>query len=531
MIFVLKGVNMFKEKISNSVEIRPQVTVLSVLRHLNYKPWFAIAEFIDNSIQSFIENEEYLKKIHGKEYKFNISINIETTAPGRIIIKDNAAGIAAKDFHRAFRTAQVPENRSGLSEFGMGMKSAACWFAEKWSVRTKAINETIERTILFDVNKIVQQNINSLDIVSKPSQENYHYTTIVLNRLHHIPQGRTLKKIKDHLSSIYRMYLMDDFISIKFNDEKLIYERPVILNAPKYKSPGVISEDTTFYEWKKDISFSIDDNVTISGFAALREIGSTNQAGFSLFRRGRLIVGSCDDAYRPELIFKRSNSFQSQRLFGELHLDGFEVSHTKDGFRWEHYEDIFLNKLKECLETGTLNLITQAEYYRSLPPRKKIESIAIEASQNVARHIITEVEPILQNKKINPTEPELIKNSLEKSEFHISERNVTINDGFYLWDITLRTSTDPSCEDWLTMAKDDFNPEKRNLIIDLSLAHPFSIKFIGSTNENIELLLRIATACSISLVLTEELTGDTPEYFLSNLNALLRNDLINSAII
>ncbi|HEB4874838.1 TPA: ATP-binding protein [Kluyvera ascorbata F0526] len=113
---------MSKERNSNSVEIRPQVTVLSVLRYLNYKPWFAIAEFIDNSIQSFIENESLLRKIHGKDYSFNINIKIDTTPPGRIVIKDNAAGIAGKDFHRAFRTAQVPENRSGLSEFGMGIK-------------------------------------------------------------------------------------------------------------------------------------------------------------------------------------------------------------------------------------------------------------------------------------------------------------------------------------------------------------------------------------------------------------------------
>ena len=35
--------------------------------------------------------------------------------------------------------AAIPPDRSGLSEFGMGMKSAACWFAPRWSVRTKAL--------------------------------------------------------------------------------------------------------------------------------------------------------------------------------------------------------------------------------------------------------------------------------------------------------------------------------------------------------------------------------------------------------
>ena len=38
----------------------------------------------------------------------------------------------------------------------MGMKSAACWFAPRWRVRTTALAETIERTINFDIASIVR---------------------------------------------------------------------------------------------------------------------------------------------------------------------------------------------------------------------------------------------------------------------------------------------------------------------------------------------------------------------------------------
>ncbi|MEB5750756.1 hypothetical protein MXF13_12825 [Leclercia adecarboxylata] len=231
------------------------------------------------------------------------------------------------------------------------------------------------------------------------------------------------------------------------------------------------------------------------------------------------------------MIFKRSNSYQSQRLFGELFLEGFEVSHTKDGFRWEHYEDIFLEKLKNALESDGINLILQAEYYRSLPPRKKIEKLASEASEKVANHLKDEVEPVLQQHKDNPIFPEKLKENIDRNQFQISERDVIINDGEYQWNICLRTTTDPACEDWITMAKYDDEHENRFLIIDLALAHPFSVKFIGSSNENIELLLRMATASCISLVLTEELTGVSPEYFLSNINSILRNEIINKLTI
>jgi hypothetical protein len=39
----------------NSVNIRPGVNVLSVLPHLNYKAWYALAEFVDNAIQSSLD--------------------------------------------------------------------------------------------------------------------------------------------------------------------------------------------------------------------------------------------------------------------------------------------------------------------------------------------------------------------------------------------------------------------------------------------------------------------------------------------
>ena len=38
-----------KKGAAKKVNIRPGVSVLSVLRHLNYSPWFALAELVDNS--------------------------------------------------------------------------------------------------------------------------------------------------------------------------------------------------------------------------------------------------------------------------------------------------------------------------------------------------------------------------------------------------------------------------------------------------------------------------------------------------
>src|SRR5437879_3225489 len=116
-----------------SVNIRPGVSMLSVLSHLNYKPWYAMAEFIDNSLQSYLDYREEIASVERQDTKLKVSIEFNLTSDKCIIIRDNAAGIHENDYIRAFQPAAVPLDRSGLSEFGMGMKSAACWFAENWT--------------------------------------------------------------------------------------------------------------------------------------------------------------------------------------------------------------------------------------------------------------------------------------------------------------------------------------------------------------------------------------------------------------
>src|SRR5215468_3423439 len=98
----------------DSVDIRPGVTILSVLRHLNYKPWFALAEFVDNALQSYIEHEGALKQVHGPGFRLVVQIDIDGGPPATLKVRDDACGIARANYPRAFRPAEVPPDRSGL---------------------------------------------------------------------------------------------------------------------------------------------------------------------------------------------------------------------------------------------------------------------------------------------------------------------------------------------------------------------------------------------------------------------------------
>ena len=329
-----------------TVDIRPGVSVLAVLRHLNYRPWYALSEFVDNAVQSFTDYHEALKDVEGNNFKLRVSIDIDTTSSPRISIRDNAAGIFESEYSRAFRPAAIPPDRTGLAEFGLGMKSAACWYAPRWTVRTSALGEPVERTVEFDIENIVNDDIEELSIKEITATRESHYTEIVLEDAFHVPVGRTVAKLKEHLTDIYRAFIHDDVLELLFNGESLKYQQPKVLKARYFKDKQGPAK-----EWKKLIEFDFGNGLAVHGFAALRERANTAKAGFSLFRRGRVIQGSGDEGYRPAYIFGTSNSYRYQRLFGELHLEGFEVSHTKDGFRWDDNEQPFLELLREHLDS------------------------------------------------------------------------------------------------------------------------------------------------------------------------------------
>lgn len=303
--------------------------MLSVLKFLEYETWYALAEFVDNAIASYQANEVALKRIEGNDFKLEVNIEIDDAA-NKITIRDNAAGIDQLNYPRAFRAAEVPSDTSGLSEFGMGMKSAACWFSDLWSVRTTAIGEGVERTIKFDMNQIFEDKIEELVFESTPVDKKLHYTIIELVNVHRMPRKKGLGKVKSHLTSIYREFIRKGILVLKVDGNELQFEEPKILLA-KYQEKPYHSVGEPIL-WKKSINFPVEDGLSVHGFVAIRETGSTSEAGFALFRRGRVIEGSFDNGFRPDFIFGAPNSYRYQRIFGELHLEGFNVSFTKKEF-------------------------------------------------------------------------------------------------------------------------------------------------------------------------------------------------------
>jgi hypothetical protein len=502
-----------------TVDIRPGVSVLSVLKHLNYRPWYAIAEFVDNAIQSFSSTADELRAIHGPRLKLRVSIELLDHPAPRLIVRDNAGGIAADIYSRAFRPAAVPEDRTGLSEFGMGMKSAACWFAPRWRVRTKALRETVERTIIFDIDQIVHDNITELSISEGPARPDEHFTDVVLEDLHRRPTGRTLGKIKEHLTDIYRVFTRSGTLELLFDGQALHYQEPAILVAPYFRSTG---EQARL--WRRDIEFDLGGGLRVHGFAAIRATGSTSRAGFALFRRGRLIQGSADEGYRPATIFGNTNSYRYQRLFGELHLEGFEVSHTKDGFRWDENEQPFLDLLREHLDDDELPLLRQAEGYRVRASRDQLHKVATAAVASTADALEEALDAVLEGMEETPAQPTTPPEDLPEPAVQLAARTISTRFRGEAWEITIELTNDDEQPDWVQISDRPaagVDEQPRRLGLRVSMAHPFMVRFAGVDTEDTDALLRLAAALGIAEVVTRDAGYRGATVFLQNVNDII----------
>lgn len=503
----------------SKIDITPGVSVLAVLQHLPYQPWYALSEFVDNSVESYVKHRQDLEKTYGNDLVLRVGIDIDSSAPARISIRDNAAGIFEAEYERAFRAAAIPPDRTGLAEFGMGMKSAACWFAPQWSVRTTALGEPVERTVRFDIANIVNDNIQELEILEQEVDREAHYTEVILENISHVPVGRTVGKLKEHITDIYRAFIRDGLLELRFNGEELTYEPPTILAAPYYRD-----QNGPRKEWHKHIEFDFGDGLSVNGFAALREKAATAKAGFALFRRGRVIQGSADEGYRPSYIFGSSNSYRYQRLFGELHLEGFEVSHTKDGFRWDENEQPFLELLREHLDSDELPLLRQAEGYRVRISRALISKAANTAVSNASNALEEHLPDALPS--VADAEPVETPTDENESTSSLARRSFEFNFRDRAWVIELELTDDPAESRWLVINTPEHDSENTlHLEIRVSMAHPFMVRFAQNDTEDMEALLRVASAIALAEVLAKQAGVRMAGTITRNMNDILRDAL------
>ena len=254
-------------------------------------------------------------------------------------------------------------------------------------------------------------------------------------------------------------------------------------------------------------------------------MASTSTAGFALFRRNRLIEGSLDEPYRPDLIFGSGNSYRRQRLIGEIHLDGFEVSHTKDGFKWEDHEQPFLELLYEELENENSHLLLQAEGFRARVAQRELKAEAEKASTRVAESLQKEVPRVLEEQSAAAPILEPLPETVPPDR-SASSRVIDVNHRGAQWKITIELAMDPAIQEWLTISdRPQTKGNPREITVRMSLVHPFMQQYCRVESSEIEALARVAAAFGLAEITARD--SGVPQYgtIRRNVNQLLREAL------
>lgn len=314
----------------NPVEVQVGPESILSYKRLSYKRHFALAEMIDNSVSSYLLNKSALDEDwgsrSGKPLRVIIAYDRENST---LRVTDNAMGMDEAEIVRAMTIARPAAPNSARHEYGMGLKTSACWLGDYWEVTTTKLGSPFEYRISFDVNRVAAgETILPIQVTDVSADS--HYTVVEISKLHQQITGRAAKSAKDNLASIFRLDTRD-FMQLLWGEEELQYDLDL---------PFLLAANGQPY--RRNFSFEIGDK-PVQGWIGILEKGGRSIAGFAQVRKGRVVRGQ-PDAWKPLGIFgsaeEGANNLVSQRIVGELHFsDSFNVSHTKDAILFENDDE------------------------------------------------------------------------------------------------------------------------------------------------------------------------------------------------
>lgn len=533
------------EKIDTNmtINIQPESDIYSYFKNFSYKVWNALGEFVDNSTASYFEkdHQDILNALDDFE---TLKVIIEYDKIDHTIkVIDNAFGMELSDFKRAFRLKDAPIDKSGRNEFGMGLKTAAFWFGKCLTVESTEYGSTNKYILTLDTDILDTEKPKEMEIEKIKVPQSLHGTTVTISKIYQdreITGSRTIGRIIKELSTMYRRDILgvnskdkNRHVKIYFNGKELeaesqkystIYKKMFVYHEefksknPNYEFLMDLNSKKTLYKKEK---FHVEHNGifhhirVIIGF--LNITGASN-AGLVLYRRGRVIEGRVGEFLKPDIIYGAPNSFESQRLFGEVDLDDVPVTQSKDGFSWS--EDL-QEKIYKAINERILDLkyiIQKFNKNDRLPEGFEVENsdptavireindeqIAMTSEQlenidkihkdNQIQDII-ERERIQKNKLITSEEAEkiLISKSIEKASEEI-----------YLFDGIKYQILFTNSGNFISVSNPNEDEEKIcDKVVRINIAHDLFAKF--SNNQDFKYII---TKIALAIVTAEVNLGE-----------------------
>lgn len=357
--------------------LQPDPRILPMLGEINLLQWKCLAEFIDNSVDGFLELQRSGTPVDAPEVK--IAIPTSDTPSALVSVRDNGPGMSAEKLERAVRagySTNDPINNLGL--FGMGFNIATARLGtvtSVWSTR-EGDPEWIGVRIDFDALQ-AQGHFRTQALTRAKSDSADHGTEVIVEKLK--PEQRqwlskpaNKAKLVKELGRVYSAMLRTNGNPLSFRlkvNSKLVIGRQHcvwggegnadrIVSTPRfgdvnaYQTINLKLKDRPFctkcWQWlsRSDADCPLcgsKNSVTprkraIRGWIGLQRYLHENEYGIDFLRHGRKIEIATkelfywQDGELNELEYPIDDPRGRGRFVGEIHLDHCRVSYTKDRF-------------------------------------------------------------------------------------------------------------------------------------------------------------------------------------------------------
>lgn len=248
--------------------------------------------------------------------------------------------------------------------------------------------------------------------------------------------------------------------------------------------------------------------------------------------RGKVVKGAggaandAEDGYKPYEIFGAPNSFESQRLIGELHIVNVPVTHTKDALLWEgNDEDTFVRKLAEILNAEPLPLLSMAKGHRVTERGRNAHQAVTRALDAVARSIESPVPP-----QSFATSPQVDTKHLDNTNFaepieHTIDLS-TVSSSLVNTSIRIVVVDAPhSADRWIRLTQDNGSPPREKWTLEVNRSHRFMQSFANVPTMDMEPIIRLAIAFALVQTRAERSGALEPSLLIP-----LLNDTVNGAL-
>jgi hypothetical protein len=360
------------------LHIVPSRHLLPYLGNQDYFFPDALAELVDNSIDSFSRMEKEDRASHTVEISFKVNGD-------KIHVKDNAEGMSLIGLEEALRIASAKEEDRKLGFFGIGLKAATTSLGRKFTILTSKKGDKEIFRVDYDEKRWLKNEEDqdwAIDYSIQPKIDpSLHFTTIEISDLKVTLHAYRQMQLFHSFGLRYGPFLKDKSIKILINGGEC---KPVEYTLLDGKHPIGENGEITLQKGRK-----------IRGWIGLLEKSSQKGLyGIHLRRNDRLITVFDKELLRPrekeemELVEGGGHPTLA-RIIGELEINHVPVNLNKRKFIFESEE---WQEVKAALwkDPTFVNVIRQSRKLaqerkeKRLPTTtiKKLDSLSVIVSDN-----------------------------------------------------------------------------------------------------------------------------------------------------